>query len=326
VEVEYLNGTTKIGESTVAPFGFEWKNTVAGNYSITAVATDNEGLSAISPAVAITVTGQEGQLIYLEDFEDDLAQNWKTNSGVWSVDLKQYHHTSTDGIDIAVYEGTTFYNFTYDIKIKPEWGNIFGVVFNYVDSKNYYRLEMDADPKTIALIEVKNGIEKILASGTYTGGGQGTYSSIKVTNNGKVTSVDVNSKNIFNGVATTAFRYGKIGLYAWWQPVWYDNIEVKAESKGFPVGIETPVANNSKMKCFPNPLRNGSLTIELAQSEKNTRLEIYNLEGQCIYSEIKPETASFLVSANSFPVNGMYFIKLNSETHTHLSKIQRITD
>jgi len=320
-KVEYFNGTTKIGESLVSPFGFEWKNVIPGVYSITATANDNEGLSITSSAVSITVSGENGQLNYTENFDDGLAQNWKSNSGTWLVESKQMHHTSTDGIDITVYDGTTFYNFAYTVQIKPEWGNIYGLVFNYVDNKNYYRLELDADPRTIALIEVKNGSEKTLASATYTGGGQGVYSTLKVTNNGKSTAVEVNGKNIFNGIATTAFRYGKIGLYAWYQPVWYDSIEVIAESKGFPVGVQIHTENSTGIWCFPNPLGNGDLTIRLATTERKIRIEIFNLQGKLIGSDQKPEASSFSLPANLFPINGLYFMKISTDKNFYLTKV-----
>jgi hypothetical protein len=320
-KVEYFNGTVKIGESLISPFGFEWKNVTTGVYSITATATDNEGLSIKSSAVSITVSGENGQLNYTENFDDGLAQNWKSNSGTWVVESKQMHHSSTDGVDVSFYEGTTFFNFTYTVQIKPDWGNNYGLVFNYVDNKNYYRLELDADPRNIALIEVKNGIEKTLASATYTGGGQGIFSTLKVTNNGKSTAVEVNGKNVFNGVATTAFPYGKIGLYAWYQPVWYDNIEVNAESKGFPVGVQNLAESSNGIRCFPNPIENGDLTIQLASTEKNIRIEIFNLQGKLIGSDQKPEASTFSLPANLFPDNGLYFIKIGTDKNFYLTKV-----
>jgi len=320
-KVEYYIETVKIGESLVAPFGFDWKNVASGNYSLKAVATDNEGLTTSTSIISITVSGQNGQLSYTENFDDGLAQNWKSNSGVWAVQSKQMQHSSTDGIDITVYEGTTFYNFTYNVQIKPDWGNIYGLVFNYVDSKNYYRLEMDADPKDIALIEVKNGTEKKLALSNYTGGGQGIYSTIKVTNNGKVTSIDVNGKNVFNGIATTAFKYGKIGLYAWYMPVWYDNIEVNAAGKDPVTGSGSLEIESQNLQCYPNPFINGILTIQLPKTEKQVVLEIHSITGELVWTEQKTDASSFMVSSEMFPGNGFYIIKLNAEKYAAQSKI-----
>lgn len=53
--VEFFQATTKLGEDTSAPYQFFWSNVPAGNYSLTAIATDNKGASATSPSVTITV-------------------------------------------------------------------------------------------------------------------------------------------------------------------------------------------------------------------------------------------------------------------------------
>jgi RHS repeat-associated protein len=54
-KVEYYNGATLLGTSTVAPYSFSWTNVGAGTYSVTAKATDNKGASTTSAAVSVTV-------------------------------------------------------------------------------------------------------------------------------------------------------------------------------------------------------------------------------------------------------------------------------
>lgn len=56
VKVEFFQGSTKLGEDTSSPYSFSWVNVIAGNYSLTAKATDNAGASITSPAVNITVS------------------------------------------------------------------------------------------------------------------------------------------------------------------------------------------------------------------------------------------------------------------------------
>lgn len=53
--VEFFNGSNKLGERTAAPYTFNWANVTAGQYTITAKATDNSGATTTSAAVAITV-------------------------------------------------------------------------------------------------------------------------------------------------------------------------------------------------------------------------------------------------------------------------------
>lgn len=55
-KVEFYEGTTLIGESTVAPFTFNWANVEAGTYKLTAVAIDNKGSKSTSDLVVVSVT------------------------------------------------------------------------------------------------------------------------------------------------------------------------------------------------------------------------------------------------------------------------------
>ena len=55
-QVAFYNGTTLLGTDTTSPYSFAWNNVGAGNYTITARATDNGGVTTTSAPVNITVT------------------------------------------------------------------------------------------------------------------------------------------------------------------------------------------------------------------------------------------------------------------------------
>jgi len=57
-QVAFYNGSTLLGTDTSSPYSFSWTNVVAGTYSLTARATDNQGAVTTSSAVSITVNGQ----------------------------------------------------------------------------------------------------------------------------------------------------------------------------------------------------------------------------------------------------------------------------
>lgn len=57
-KVDFFNGTTLLGTSTVAPYGFTWSSVSAGTYALTAKATDNSGNITTSTAVNVTVSVQ----------------------------------------------------------------------------------------------------------------------------------------------------------------------------------------------------------------------------------------------------------------------------
>lgn len=54
-KVDFYRGTTLLGTDTSSPYTFAWTSVPAGNYSLTARATDNQGATTTSTAVAITV-------------------------------------------------------------------------------------------------------------------------------------------------------------------------------------------------------------------------------------------------------------------------------
>jgi len=54
-KVEFFNGTVKVGEKTSSPWSIGWNNVAAGNYSLTALATDNLNAKTTSSSVSITV-------------------------------------------------------------------------------------------------------------------------------------------------------------------------------------------------------------------------------------------------------------------------------
>ena len=54
-KVEFFANGTLVGTDTSSPYSLTWGSVPAGNYSITAKATDNNGAQTISAAASITV-------------------------------------------------------------------------------------------------------------------------------------------------------------------------------------------------------------------------------------------------------------------------------
>jgi glucose/arabinose dehydrogenase/cell division septation protein DedD len=58
--VEFFSNGTKVGEDASAPYSLSLTNIAAGAYSFTARATDNQGATATSAVIAITITNPSG--------------------------------------------------------------------------------------------------------------------------------------------------------------------------------------------------------------------------------------------------------------------------
>jgi len=64
-KVDFYQGSTLIGTATSSPYSFTWANVPAGSYSLTAVATNDAGMSTTSAAIAITVKSGVAQIYYI---------------------------------------------------------------------------------------------------------------------------------------------------------------------------------------------------------------------------------------------------------------------
>ncbi len=57
-KVEFYQGSTLLGQSTVAPYSFTWNSPAVGTYALTAKATDNNGGITVSDTVKITINAR----------------------------------------------------------------------------------------------------------------------------------------------------------------------------------------------------------------------------------------------------------------------------
>lgn len=84
-KVEFYEGSTKLGEDTTSPFTYNWTGITVGTYSLTAVATDNDGGVTTSAVVSVTFTPPGNFLgSYTQNF-DSMGTTGTTLPGTWSV-------------------------------------------------------------------------------------------------------------------------------------------------------------------------------------------------------------------------------------------------
>ncbi len=84
-KVEFFQGATKLGEDMTSPFAYNWSGIAVGTYSLTAVATDNDGGTTTSTAVSVTFTPPGNFLgAYTQDF-NSMGIAGATPPGTWIV-------------------------------------------------------------------------------------------------------------------------------------------------------------------------------------------------------------------------------------------------
>jgi glucose/arabinose dehydrogenase len=86
-KVEFFQGSNKIGEDSIEPYGMQWNGVPEGNYSLTAKATDNRGATTASSAVNVVVgQPQPTNLLKNGGFEIDGNANGRPDS--WTSSAK----------------------------------------------------------------------------------------------------------------------------------------------------------------------------------------------------------------------------------------------
>jgi Bacterial Ig domain len=82
-KVEFFRAGVKVGEDTTAPFALDWTNALVGTFAMTAVATDNAGLTATSVPVSLTFTGAAPANFILSGDEWKYLDNGTDQGTAW---------------------------------------------------------------------------------------------------------------------------------------------------------------------------------------------------------------------------------------------------
>ncbi|MFS4418522.1 Ig-like domain-containing protein [Maribacter sp. 2307ULW6-5] len=223
-KVEFFLDSTKVGEKTAAPYDFVLNALKPGSNAIEVVATDEEGITG-SDQISINIAS-EG--LYLEDFNDGIAQGWKAIRGDWAVVDSIYNTAEVIQNKLAVNDSLVFENFIYTVEATPRFQNAYGLVFNYSDTENYTFVRVSINPKEVSLITIANGTQTVLATETYEEGTNNEKNTLAVKNENGETTVTLNNVLILDAIATSDQGAGNIGLYASFNPVVFDNVQVQS--------------------------------------------------------------------------------------------------
>ena len=81
MQVDFYQGARLLGTSATAPYSFVWSGTVAGEYRLTAMATDDCGAMTISKPVAVVVMPAPAAPSGLTVAAAASGLSWKDNAG-----------------------------------------------------------------------------------------------------------------------------------------------------------------------------------------------------------------------------------------------------
>lgn len=147
----------------------------------------------------------------------------------WSP-LGDGYHALRQGT-YALYEGegaSAWEDYSIAFDFTAPSGGAVGVLFHYVDAKNYYKLELDKAGGTSQLVTMVDGIEQIVwqASPDYD---VSASNRLRLDIEDGMISASVNGMDLFQSFGLTDIDQGTFGLYNWGAPdTRYDNLEVVA--------------------------------------------------------------------------------------------------
>jgi hypothetical protein len=121
-KVEFFQNSVKIGEDLSAPYSITWSNVPAGNYALTAKATDSQSLTGTSSAVNITVNSASS----CNNTQTILREYWANYNG--SLASAPFGTPPTGTSQLALFEGPQYTGDFYASRIRgyvcpPATGN-----------------------------------------------------------------------------------------------------------------------------------------------------------------------------------------------------------
>jgi hypothetical protein len=119
--VEFYQGSTLIGSDAIAPYDITWSGVPAGTYSLTAVAVDDDGATAASPARTVIVTAaNQPPGVTLTAPPNDATFTAPASITV-SADASDSDGTITR---VDFYQGTTLIGFDTTSPYTVPWNNV----------------------------------------------------------------------------------------------------------------------------------------------------------------------------------------------------------
>ena len=95
----------------------------------------------------------------------------------------------------------------------------------------------------------------------------------------------------------------------WGGQLYIDNINIPVE--GSTLGVNNISSANGNVELYPNP-NSGIFTIQLSVVSNQSSVEVYNMLGEKVYSQLVINNSQFIIDLSSKP-NGVYFYQVLNE-------------
>lgn len=342
-KVDFFEGANLIGSDNSAPFSYTWNTVPEGSYSLTTIATDDKGATAVSPSVNIVVNPAPVITLFsvgISGGSDDAEESAKGTVSTTGDDIELVYDSKTtgsqivglrfNGIAIPVNSVITkaYIQFTVDEKTNTSCnltirGEKIGNAATFsasakVSGRNYTAASVNWSPSGWQTVgsasqaqqtpDLKNIVQEIVALSTWTSGNSMAF-IITGTGNGKRTAVSYENaaakaaRLYIEYQAAPALKAGTIGPEALLLP-----------------GNMVPPPAEPELYCYPVPFID-ILTVQLmsADNARITSIEIFDMKGVLVKS-IRCSEAERQIELYGLQA-GVYFIKVKTLAQIFQRKI-----
>jgi hypothetical protein len=171
-----------------------------------------------------------GSVLLQEDFSDSRFTGWtvmdETAQGgpsAWSVAggrvVQQSNIGFFDNADpwrapgtIALFSKRGWSDYRFKVKLRSDDNDMIGVIFRYVDDKNYYRFTWNQESPSRHIVRVKDGAATVLAGDAVPYRTGQTY-QVEVAVNGPAIAVSIDGRQVLSA-GDPSFPGGAVALYS----------------------------------------------------------------------------------------------------------------
>jgi len=284
-KVEIFNGAIKLGEKTSNPWSFTWNNVPVGDYTLTAVATDNLGTNKTSEVVIVHVQNNIAPAVVITaptDGSEFLAPASLTINA---------NATDTDGSisKVEFFNGAT--------KLGEKTSSPWSLTWNDIPVGDYTLTAVATDNLGVNTtseavnVHVQNNIAPAVVITAPTDGSEFLApTDINITASASDADGSISKVEFFNGATKLGEKSSSpwsltwndvpVGIY-YLTAVATDNSEAEATSAPIQM-IVSP-----EIRLYPNP-NDGNFTLTLTESLQGVRnmITITSSEGELVYTGI----------------------------------------
>ncbi len=185
-----------------------------------------------APAKFEDVRATVGQVFHpvAVNFNDDRQPPWLSANVSWRFENGRVHST---GISAAQHANVDrpyhITNIDYRVRMVNHFGsagNLVGLVYGRREVGDWY--EVTFSPTGVArLTRVRQGITKVIATASYSGGGPHVWFNVQLVQRDLRTTVRVNGVTVFNNVSQPDLGEHWLGLVTHWADAQFDNLSIR---------------------------------------------------------------------------------------------------